>query len=202
MRERVTHVLLWAMVLTGGMVVGAKLFDLRVLVGAWSLSPPESLSLLPYGPRWPVDTGDFFIPLSGAYLLTSLAALLVAWPTPFKYRGLILLSFATCFVALVITVTQMWPRNDALWAVAKSAPGALLDRAAVVQMVREWVALDWIRVGLTFSGFVSAIRAISVPFPARSAWQQESAGPVAKAVYAIGLLGVVAFVVYFVRAVL
>jgi hypothetical protein len=114
------------MVLAGGMVVGAKLFDLRVLVGAWSLSPTESLSLLPYGPRWPVDTGDFFIPLSGAYLLTSLAALLVAWPTPFKYRGLILLSFATCVVALVITVTQMWPRNDALSAVAKSAPGAFV----------------------------------------------------------------------------
>jgi hypothetical protein len=27
---------------------------------SWSTSPPESLSLLPYGPRWPVDTGEFF----------------------------------------------------------------------------------------------------------------------------------------------
>jgi hypothetical protein len=70
------------MVVTGGLVLGAKLFDLRVLVGAWSLSPPESLSLLPDGPRWPVDTGDFFIPLSGGYLLACLAARIASWPTP------------------------------------------------------------------------------------------------------------------------
>ena len=36
------------------------MFDHVVLVGAWSASPPESLSLLPYGPRFPVDTGDYF----------------------------------------------------------------------------------------------------------------------------------------------
>jgi len=32
-----------------GILLGSKLFDLRVLAGAWSASPPESLSLMPYG---------------------------------------------------------------------------------------------------------------------------------------------------------
>jgi len=202
MRERITHALLWVMVVTGGLVLGAKLFDLRVLVGAWSLSPPESLSLLPYGPRWPVDTGDFFIPLSGGYLLACLAALITSWPTPLRYRGLILIAFATCFFGLVITVTEMWPRNAALWAVAKSSPKALQDKAAIVQMVREWVTLDWARVTLVAIGFVAAIRAISVPFPDRAQWPQRSAGRIEKLVYLLSVVGVVAFLVYFVGEVL
>ena len=34
------------------------------------------------------------------------------------------------------------------------------------EMVREWVTYDWLRVAMGAVGFVSAIRAISVPFPA------------------------------------
>lgn len=202
MRERITHTLLWVMVFTGGLVLGAKLFDLRVLVGAWSHSPPESLNLLPYGPRWPVDTGDFFIPLSGGYLLASLAGLVAAWPTPLKYRGLFLVSFATCFIGLVLTVTQMWPRNAALWAVAKGSPKALKDTAAIIHLVREWVMLDWVRMALGTTGYMAAIRAISVPFPDRTLWPQRKAGPVEKLLYLLGVFGVVAFFVYFVREVL
>ena len=41
---------LWVSVIAWGVVLGAKLFDLLVLAGAWSAAPPESLSLLPYVP--------------------------------------------------------------------------------------------------------------------------------------------------------
>lgn len=202
MRQRITHGLLWVMVFTGGIVVGAKLFDLRVLVGAWSQSPPESLNLLPYGSRWPVDTGEFFIPISGSYLLASLAALIAAWPTPTRYRSLILVSFATCFAALVVTVTQMWPRNAALWAAASGAPGALQDRAAIVQMVHEWVVIDWLRVALGALAFLAAIRAISIPFPPEATWPVRTPTLLAWLGYAAGIVGVLAFAVYFLRAVL
>jgi len=55
LRERLTRTCLWISVLAWGILLGGRLFDLRVLVGAWSANPPESLSLLPYGPRFPVD---------------------------------------------------------------------------------------------------------------------------------------------------
>ena len=124
-----TRALLWISVIAWGFLVGAKLFDLRVLVGAWSASPPESLSLLPYGPRWPVDTGEFFIPSSVALLLAALGALITGWRTPARYRVWLILSLAMILGALLLTVTEFWPRNAALWAVARGAPNALHDCA-------------------------------------------------------------------------
>ena len=47
-------------------------------------SPPESLSLLPYGKRWPVDTGEFFIPSSAALLLATFGAASVNLVTQFS----------------------------------------------------------------------------------------------------------------------
>jgi len=82
MRVRLTRFFLWISVITWGILLGGKLFDLQVLVGAWSASPPESLSLLPYGPRWPVDTGEHFFPSSVALLVCSFGALLAGWSTP------------------------------------------------------------------------------------------------------------------------
>jgi hypothetical protein len=96
----------------------------------------------------------------------------------------------------------MWPRNAALWAVAKGSPKALQDKAAIVRMVREWVTLDWVRVTLVAIGVVAALRAISVPFPDRAQWPQRSAVRIEKLVYLLSVVGVVAFVVYFVGEVL
>ena len=85
-RARLTRILLWISVLAWGILLGGKLFDLRVLAGAWSASPPESLSLLPYGPRYPVDTGDYFFPSSIALLVCSFGVLISGWKTPPSYR--------------------------------------------------------------------------------------------------------------------
>ena len=60
-RVRLMRAFLWVSVLAWGVGVGAKLYDLRVVAGAWSASPPESLTLLPYGPRFPVDPGRILL---------------------------------------------------------------------------------------------------------------------------------------------
>ena len=67
-----------------GVGLGAKLFDLVVLAGAYSAAPPASLALMPYGPRFPVDPGDFFQPLSLSLLFGSVGALISGWKTPFE----------------------------------------------------------------------------------------------------------------------
>ena len=76
------RIFLWLSVLGWGVMLGAKLFDLRVLAGAWNAAPPESLSLLPYGPRFPVDPGTFFLPVSPTTLVAALGALIAGWNTP------------------------------------------------------------------------------------------------------------------------
>jgi hypothetical protein len=50
--------------------VGAKLFDLLVVAGAWSASPPESLKLMPYGPHAMLFLGPIIVSI----LLAAVAA--------------------------------------------------------------------------------------------------------------------------------
>lgn len=195
-RERITRGLLWISVFAWGVLLGATLFDLRVLAGAWSASPPESLSLLPYGKRWPVDTGEFFIPSSAALLLASFGALIAGWKTGPRYRALLFVSAATIFAVLVFTVLVFWPMNAALWAVARESATALKEPEAVRALVRQWIIFDWLRVGIGVVGYVAAIKAISIPYPAPI--DDRPSSPLMKAVYAICIAGVLAFVAYFV----
>jgi len=198
-RERATRFFLWVSVIAWGILLGAKLFDLRVLVGAWSASPPESLDLLPYGPRYPVDTGDFFIPSSAALLLATLGATISGWRTSPRYRNLLVLSTTAIFATLIFTVVAFWPRNAALWAYASRAPNAIRDPEAIVAMVRQWVLFDWLRIAVASVGYVASIRALSVPFPAV---ESVSIPWPMKVVYGACVAAVVVFVVYFVSAVM
>ena len=165
-RVRVARMFLWVSVVAWGLLVGGKLFDLRVLVGAWSASPPESLNLLPYGPRFPVDTGEYFFPSSVALLVCSFGGLIAGWNTPPRFRALVAVPPVMLLVTLVFTVLWFWPANAALWAVARGAPNAIGDPAEIAELVRRWVTYDWLRVAVGLVGFVCSIRAISVPFPA------------------------------------
>jgi hypothetical protein len=195
-RERTTRGFLWVSVLAWGILLGAKIFDLRVLVGAWSAAPPESLHLLPYGPQYPVDTGEFFIPSSAALLVATIGAVLSGWRTPTRYRNGLLLSAAMILVTLVITVTVFWPRNAALWAVARHAPNALQNPEAIRAMVQSWVLYDWGRVAMGTIGFVASVRAISVPYPLEVV--RGATTTAQKVLYAVALCGLLGFIGFFV----
>jgi hypothetical protein len=84
---------------------------------------------------------------------------------PLRYRGWLAVSAVMIIVTLIFTVMYFWPRNAALWAVAKGTATALQDPAEIRKMVQDWVACDWLRVAMASVGFVAAVRAISVPFP-------------------------------------
>lgn len=194
-RIRLTRFFLWISVISWGILLGAKLFDLRVLVGAWSASIPESLNLLPYGARYPVDTGEFFIPSSAALLISSLGALISGWRTHSNYRILLIISAAMIFATLVFTVVAFWPRNAALWAVAQGSPNAIKDITAIRLMVSEWITFDWLRIVVGFIGFVAAVRAISIPFPIVNEIGHTSFWM--KVLYGICISVVLLFVIYF-----
>src|SRR5207248_9635434 len=75
-RLRLMRIFLWISVLGWGIGLGAKLFDLLVVAGAWSAAPPASFALLPYGPHFPINPGDFLQPLSGVMVLGILGELI------------------------------------------------------------------------------------------------------------------------------
>lgn len=164
-QARMTRALLWVSVIAWGVLLGGKLFDHVVLAAAWSANPPESLSLLPYGERYPVDTGDYFFPSSVALLLCSLGLFISGWRTPHSYRLCLFLPPTMLLVILVFTVVWFWPANAALWHVAQGAPGAMQDPSEIAAIVGQWVVFDRIRILAGLIAFVLCIKAISVPFP-------------------------------------
>src|SRR5439155_16453523 len=161
-RFRLMRAFLWIAVLAWGIGAGAKLYDLIVVAGAWSAAPPESLSLMPYGARFPVNPGQFFLPTSGATLVGAIGALICGWRSAASYR-IWLLSSAILILALwVFTITAFWPSNHALFAAASAPPSTDEGRAELIRRGHEWIVFDWCRVAIMLGGFISSVRAISV----------------------------------------
>jgi hypothetical protein len=160
---RLTRIFLWLSVLAWGTLIGAKLYDLVVLAGAWSAAPPESLTLLPYGPRFPVDPGRFFAPVSLTTVLAAFGALISGWNTPWRYRAWLVVSALSILAVWIFTVVAFWPRNGMLYAGASHAVLSTTERAELVRQVQLWITYDWCRIAMMAAGFVSAVRAISIP---------------------------------------
>jgi hypothetical protein len=194
-RGAVTRAFLVLAVMTGGPLLGAKLFDLIVLAGAWSARPPASLAMMPYGKAWPVDTGLFFIPFSAGMLIAGFGALIAGWRTPWRYRWLLCLPSLGMLLLLVLTVLVFWPMNAALYHHGTGAPADALTDAQSVAMARRWVALDWVRVAGAAAAFVAPLRALTLPWPAEVAPPDP---PLLRAMLALMLVGVLVFVFWFV----
>lgn len=193
-RERVTRSFLWLAALVGGPLVGAKLFDLLVLAGAWSANPPASLAMMPYGKAWPVDTGVFFIPFSAAMLIAGFGALTAGWKTPWRYRWLLCVPSIGILILLVLTVVAFWPMNAALFYHGMASPKDTITDSQSVAMASRWIQLDWVRVLGATAAFVAAVRALTHPWPGDVAAADP---PIVRALLFLALAGVAGFVVWF-----
>jgi hypothetical protein len=194
-RERLTRAFLWLAVLVGGPLLGAKLFDLVVLAGAWSANPPASLAMMPYGKAWPVDTGVFFIPFSAALLVAGFGALTAGWRTPWRYRWLLCLPSIGILSLLILTVVAFWPMNAALYYHGVHSPKDTITDAQSILLAKRWVMLDWLRVAGATAAFVAPLKALTTPWPDQIAAKDP---PVVQAVLVVALVAVTAFVIWFV----
>ncbi|ETI63083.1 hypothetical protein C100_14560 [Sphingobium sp. C100] len=194
-RATITRTFLWLAVLVGGPLVGAKLFDLLVLAGAWSANPPQSLAMMPYGKAWPVDTGAFFIPFSAAMLIAGFGALTAGWTTPWRYRWLLCIPSLGILLLLVLTVVSFWPMNAALFYHGMGSSKDTITDAQSIEMARRWVALDWVRVAGATAAFVAGLRALTLPWPTEVVAKD---GIIVRVILLIALAGVAGFVIWFV----
>ena len=194
-RERATRGFLWLAVLVGGPLLGAKLFDLLVLAGAWGANPPSSLAMMPYGKAWPVDTGVFFIPFSAAMLIAGFGALTAGWRTPWSYRWMLCLPSLGILLLLTLTVLAFWPMNAALYHHGTHSPKDTITDSQSIAMAKRWILLDWIRVAGATAAFVAPLRALTLPWPQEVAPEDP---PIVRVVLVLFLVFVAAFVVWFV----
>lgn len=160
MSPQLLPLFLWMSVLGWGIALGAKLFDLVVLTGAWAAAPPRSLGFLPYGPRFRVSAGHFFLPVSLVVVTGAIGALIAGWGTPPEYRVWLWCSASPIAGLWLVTIPVMWPLHAVL--VAASHDGRAVDRTQVLRAAFWWVACDGIRVVMVAAGFVAAIRAMSL----------------------------------------
>jgi hypothetical protein len=193
-RESTTRAFLWLAVLVGGPLLGAKLFDLLVLAGAWSADPPASLAMMPYGKAWPVDTGLFFIPFSAGMLIAGFGALVAGWRTPWSYRWLLCLPSIGILLLLVLTVLAFWPMNAALYYHGVGSPKDTITDQQSVAMAARWVTLDWVRVIGATAAFVAPLRALTLRWPGEA---NQPDPHFVRVILWLTLLGAAAFVVRF-----
>jgi hypothetical protein len=161
-RAQWTRAFLWISVLTWGIGLGAKIFDLLVVAGAWTASPPASFSLYPYGHSFPINPGDFFQPLSALILIGSLGALLCGWKTPIHYRFWLWLSVLAFVIIWIFTPTVFWPLISTIYAVANGK--ITKTDAESIALAHRWIVVDSLRVVVIAIGFISSIQSISMPY--------------------------------------
>jgi hypothetical protein len=161
MATRALRFFLWMSVVGWGVGLGAKLFDLVVVAGTWSAAPPASFALLPYGKRYPIDPGDFFMPLSAVMALGIVGALICGWRASAQLRFWLFLALVMFLIIWAITPTVFWPMIHQLYGTATGRIAA--TDAESLRLARHWLIWDWCRVGLIAVGFIASVRAINFP---------------------------------------
>lgn len=163
-RTRLLHLFLWVSVFAWGIGLGAKLFELIVVISAWAGNPPESLSLLPYGPRWPFNPGDFFQPVTALVAVGTVGALVTGWHTVRTYRAWLWASVFILLIIVMVTPTIFWPMIRELY--GASTGSRPLTELGARSLASRWVLYDWGRAALSAAGFVCSVRAISTTYRA------------------------------------
>jgi hypothetical protein len=111
-----------------------------------------------------MNPGDFFQPLSVLIVPGILGALIAVWKTRLEYRIWLWVPVIAFLIIWILTPTVFWPMIRELYG---ARPGKLVrSEAELILLVRRWMILDWLRAVLIAAGFVSSVRAISIPFPA------------------------------------
>lgn len=153
------RIFLWIAVVGWGIGLGAKLFDLLVIANAWSASPPASFALLPYGPRYPINPGDFFQPLSIVMVIGIVGALISGWNSP--VRSWLCVALVMFLIIWSITPTIFWPMIRQLYGIATG--GITGTDVESVSLAHRWLIWDSFRVCLIAVGFIASVRALSFP---------------------------------------
>ncbi len=130
-----------------------------VVGGAWAASPPASFALLPYGKRYPIDPGDFFIPLSALIAVGSIGALISGWKS--SVRTWLWLGVVAFLIIWALAPTVFWPMIHQLYGTAIGR--VTTSDAESMQLAHRWFVWDSFRVVLSLIGFVSSVRAMSLP---------------------------------------
>jgi Domain of unknown function (DUF1772) len=111
-------------------------------------------------PQFAVNSGKrFWIFVTPAVGLFSIAALLSGWRTPWEHRKWLLAATLTALIMVVITFVYFVPSLIKMMSATPNAANA----AEIGAKARLWAVLNWVRVALLIAAWLCALRALQIP---------------------------------------
>lgn len=158
-RRRISQALLWVSVLAWSLWLGGLLHEMVVILPPWSASPPESVLEWNARPQYVINPTGFYPPVALTTVLSSVAALIAGWGMPSSRRRWPAISAVCAFTTLVFTIIYFFPKNEVLFRNRSSG----LSGEEITVIARGWVTANRLRVCIMAAGFLSALRALSIP---------------------------------------
>jgi hypothetical protein len=166
MRRRfsIAQIFLWLLVIALGIELGAGLYETLVVLPLWTSAPPGSVTAYyqhnAANPQFALNAGGrfwmFSTPLVG---LLAMATLLSGWRTRPQHRKW--RTAGTTLALVVVLSTFAWFRPNIIRLNSKYVMGMSADE--VTNLTNLWVGLNWVRVVLYSTAWLSALRALGIP---------------------------------------
>lgn len=146
----IEEILLWLFIVNLGVVFGAGLYELRIVLPLWFTSPPQSIGSPDSGVKfWAfVSTG----PLTAL----SIANLVIALQAPEPRHDWWLISAIVILVERLMTFVYFIPTIIRLQ--RSTAPAAEVLAGAV-----QWKRMNYLRTVLTLVSWLAALKTLSLP---------------------------------------
>lgn len=161
---RTEQILLWLFVILAGIVIGAGLYEMRVIVPLWANSPPESAwyweAQRLANPQYAPNSGiRFWVFVTPAHILVSLATLIAGLRTRGEHRKWLLIS--TIIFLLMHASALLWFVPTLTRIMNSRTLGVSPEE--IVAKTHLWVTLSWMRGIIGLGGFVAGLRALTIP---------------------------------------
>ena len=154
---------LFLFVIALGIEIGAGLYETLVVLPIWTGAPPDSVTAYHQhnvaNPQFALNAGGRFwmvaTPLVG---LLALATLFSGLRTRSQHRKWRIAGTVLALVVVLATFTWFVPNIIRL----NSNDVMTMSAEQVTSLTKAWVNLNWVRVVLYVSGWLSALRALSI----------------------------------------
>lgn len=159
MAQYIPDILLWLFVINHGIAFGAGLYEQRIILPQWFSRSSESGIRVNSAAMRSTDTGRTFwafvttVPLT----LLTLANLVAAWQSQGPRHGWWLGAVVVTLVERIATFSYFLPTAVRLMR-AEALPSAKVEA-----MASRWVGLNHVRAALALTGWLAALRALSLP---------------------------------------
>ena len=159
----IAQVFLWLFVIVLGIEIGAGLYETLVVLPLWALAPPDSVVAyhqhnVAY-PQFALNAGGRFwmvnTPLTG---LLAIAAFITGLKTRREHRQWRVAATVLALIVVISTFAWFVPNIIIL-----GQGGAGLSGEQITSLTNRWVRLNWVRVVVYLTAWLSGLRALTIP---------------------------------------